>query len=65
MGPLPSTPTAAGRLEDRRYLLLLRREAKNREMDPLPWKPNTNAVRAAIRYAITTGRLLAEEQAPP
>ena len=39
--------------------------SKNREMDPLPWEPNMNAVRAAIQYAIATGRLLAEEQAPP
>jgi hypothetical protein len=39
--------------------------SKNMEMDPLPWEPNMNAVRAAIRYAIATARLLAEEQAPP
>ena len=39
--------------------------SKNTEMDPTPWEPNMNAVRAAIRYAMATGRLLAEEQAPP
>ena len=35
------------------------------ELDPSPWEPNMNAVRAAIRYAMATERLLAEEQAPP
>ena len=36
--------------------------SKNLELDPSPWKPNMNAVRATIRYAILTGRLLADEQ---
>lgn len=36
--------------------------SKNLELDPSPWKPNMNAVRATIRYAIATGRLLADEQ---
>jgi hypothetical protein len=39
--------------------------SKNIELDPTPWEPNMNAVRAAIRYAMATERLLAEEQAPP
>jgi hypothetical protein len=38
--------------------------SRNMELDPSPWKPNMNAVRAAIRYAIATERLLAEEQPP-
>ena len=36
--------------------------SKNLELDPSPWKPNINAVRATIRYAMATGRLLADEQ---
>ena len=36
--------------------------SKNLELDPSPWKPNMNVVRATIRYAIATGRLLADEQ---
>lgn len=39
--------------------------SRNLELDPSPWKPDMNAVRATIRYAIATGRLLAEEQVPP
>ena len=39
--------------------------SKNMELDPSPWEPNMNAVRAAIRYAMATERLLTEEQAPP
>jgi hypothetical protein len=39
--------------------------SKNIELDPSPWKPNMNAVRATIRYTMATERLLAEEQAPP
>jgi len=38
---------------------------KDMELDPPPWEPNMNAARAAIRYAMATERLLAEEQAPP
>ena len=36
--------------------------SQNLELDPSPWKPNMNAVRATIRYAMDTGRLLADEQ---
>ena len=39
--------------------------SKNLDLDPLPWKPNINVVRATIRYAIATGRLLADEQVLP
>jgi hypothetical protein len=39
--------------------------SKNGELDPSPWKPDMNAVRAAIRYAMATERLLANEQLPP
>lgn len=39
--------------------------SKNLELDPSPWKPDMNAVRAAIRYAMATERLLADEQVPP
>lgn len=39
--------------------------SKNRELDPSPWKPNMNAVRAAIQYAMATKRLLADEQVSP
>jgi hypothetical protein len=39
--------------------------SKNLELDPSPWKPDMNAVRAAIRYAMATERLLADEQLPP
>jgi hypothetical protein len=39
--------------------------SKNVELDPSPWRPNMNAVRATIRYAILTGRLLADEQVSP
>jgi hypothetical protein len=39
--------------------------SKNRELDPSPWKPNMNAVRATIRYAMATRRLLADEQVSP
>jgi hypothetical protein len=36
--------------------------SKSLELDPSPWEPNLNAVRATIRYAMATGRLLADEQ---
>jgi hypothetical protein len=42
----------------------LERRSKNLELDPSPWKPDLNAVRAAIRYAMATERLLAHEQVP-
>ena len=43
----------------------LRGRSKNLELDPSPWKPNMNAVRATIRYAIATGRMLVDEQVSP
>jgi hypothetical protein len=39
--------------------------SKNRELDASPWKPDMNAVRAAIRYAMATERLLANQQLQP
>ena len=39
--------------------------SKIRELDPSPWKPDLDAVRVTIRYAMATERLLADEQLPP
>lgn len=36
--------------------------SKNAELDPSAWKLNMNAVRATVRYAIATGRLLTDEE---
>ena len=36
--------------------------SKNQELDPSPWKPNMDAVRAAVRYAMATERLLTDKR---
>jgi hypothetical protein len=64
VGPPASSSAAAKGDEDRRHLLLPGRKSRNLEVVPSPWKPNMTFVRATLRYAIVTGRLLANEQLP-